>query len=195
MVSVCLPSDALSQHLPLYLGLSYLGRGVSLHSCSSKVQLLLLTLDEGHLLTSAPPDLEHGVAPLGTPRLRSHCSLDMGLIIFSATAPVFIEPFKFSFFGMSVWGIDSDSCDIEWLALETNRDHSVIFEIASKGAIPRPRSSGCVGAEGPRGAILRSRSEGAAVRRDPSSKVRSCFAGAATKRYPTSNVRETQVRQ
>ena len=65
MVSVCLPSDALSQHLPSYLGFSYLGHGVSLHSCSSKVQLLLLTLDEGYLLTAAPPDLERGVAPLG----------------------------------------------------------------------------------------------------------------------------------
>ena len=29
MVSVCLPSDALSQHLPSYLGFSYLGRGVA----------------------------------------------------------------------------------------------------------------------------------------------------------------------
>ena len=28
-----------------------------------------------------------------------------------------------------------DYCDIEWLALETNRDHSVIFEIASKYCI------------------------------------------------------------
>ena len=65
MVSVCLPADALSHHLPSYLGFSYLGRGVSLHSCSSKVQPLLLTLDEGYLLTAAPPDLEHGVAPLG----------------------------------------------------------------------------------------------------------------------------------
>ena len=46
---------------------SYLGRGVSLHSCSSKVQLLLLTLDEGYLLTAAPPDLERGVAPLSLP--------------------------------------------------------------------------------------------------------------------------------
>ena len=27
-------------------------------------------------------------------------------------------------------GIDLDYCDIEWLALEMNRDHSVIFEIA-----------------------------------------------------------------
>ena len=27
------------------------------------------------------------------------------------------------------WGIDLDYCDIEWFALETNRDHSVVFEI------------------------------------------------------------------
>ena len=27
---------------------------------------------------------------------------------------------------------DLDYCDIEWFALETNRDHSVIFEIATK---------------------------------------------------------------
>ena len=67
MVSVCLPSDALVQHLPSYLDFSYLGRGVSLHGCSSKVQPLLLTLKEGYLLTAAPPDLEHGVAPLGPP--------------------------------------------------------------------------------------------------------------------------------
>ena len=67
MVSVCLPSDALSQHLPSYLGFSYLGRGVSLHGCSSKAQPLLLTLDEVYLLTAAPPDLERGVAPLGPP--------------------------------------------------------------------------------------------------------------------------------
>ena len=67
MVSVCLLSDALLQHLPSYLGFSYLGRGVSLHVCSSKVQPLLLTLDEGYLLTATLPDLECGVAPLGPP--------------------------------------------------------------------------------------------------------------------------------
>ena len=67
MVSVCLPSDALLQHLLSYLGFSYLGRGVSLHGCFSKVQPLLLTLDEGYLLTAALPDLEPGVAPLGPP--------------------------------------------------------------------------------------------------------------------------------
>ena len=33
------------------------------------------------------------------------------------------------------WGIDLDYCDIEWFALETNRDHSVVFEIASKYCI------------------------------------------------------------
>ena len=32
-------------------------------------------------------------------------------------------------------GMDLDYCDIEWFALETNRDHSVIFEIASKYCI------------------------------------------------------------
>ena len=33
------------------------------------------------------------------------------------------------------WSIDLDYCDIEWLALETNRDHSVVFETASKYCI------------------------------------------------------------
>ena len=28
------------------------------------------------------------------------------------------------------WGIDLDYCDIEWFALETNRDYSVVFDIA-----------------------------------------------------------------
>ena len=65
MVSVCLPSDILLQHLPSYLGFSYLGRGVSLHGCSSKAQLLLLALDKGYLLSTSPPDLERGVALLG----------------------------------------------------------------------------------------------------------------------------------
>ena len=45
------------------------------------------------------------------------------------------KPFNFSFFGISGSGIDLDCCDIEWLALEMNRDHSVIFEIAPKYCI------------------------------------------------------------
>ena len=49
----------------LNLGFSYLGCGLSLHGCSSKAQPLLLTLDEGYLLTTALPDLQRGIAPLG----------------------------------------------------------------------------------------------------------------------------------
>ena len=40
-----------------------------------------------------------------------------------------------NFFGISGRGIDLDYRDIEWFALETNRDHSVVSEIASKYCI------------------------------------------------------------
>ena len=46
-----------------------------------------------------------------------------------------MEPFNFSFFSVTDWGIGLDYCDIEWFALEKNRDRSVIFEIASKYCI------------------------------------------------------------
>ena len=83
---MCLPSDALLQHLPPYLGFSYLGHGVSLHGCSSKAQPLLLTLDEGYLLTAALPDLQRGIAPLGPPAPGpSHHSLDVGLLLLATT--------------------------------------------------------------------------------------------------------------
>ena len=49
-----------------------------------------------------------------------------------------LEPFNFSFFSITGWGIGLDYCDIEWFALEMNRDHSVIFEIASKYCISDP---------------------------------------------------------
>ena len=39
---------------------AYLGRGLSLHGCSGKAQLLLLTLDMVYLLTAAVPGLGHG---------------------------------------------------------------------------------------------------------------------------------------
>ena len=84
MVSVCLPSDALLQHLPSHLDFTYLGRGVSLHSCSNKAQLLLLTLEEGYPLTAAPPDLECGV--LWALLWQHSChSLDVGLLLLAAT--------------------------------------------------------------------------------------------------------------
>ena len=84
MVSVCLPSDALSQHLPSYLCFSYLGRGVSLHGCSSKAQPLLLTLDKGYLFTATPPDMNVEWLLLDLLRLRSHRSLDVGLLLWTA---------------------------------------------------------------------------------------------------------------
>ena len=40
-----------------------------------------------------------------------------------------------SFFSVTGWGIGLEYRDIEWFALEMNRDHSVIFETASKYCI------------------------------------------------------------
>ena len=48
---------------------------------------------------------------------------------------VFIEPFNFSFFSVSVWSIDLNYCDAERFALVVNQDHSVIFEITPKYCI------------------------------------------------------------
>ena len=48
---------------------------------------------------------------------------------------VFIEPFNFNFFSITGQGIDLDSCDIKLFALERNRDHPVVFEIASRYCI------------------------------------------------------------
>ena len=78
IVSVCLPSDVLSQHLLSHMGFSYLGRrvsltldvgyllpwtwGISSRLLQQSTARLLLTLDK-----VAPPDLEHEVAPLGLP--------------------------------------------------------------------------------------------------------------------------------
>ena len=42
------------------------------------------------------------------------------------------KPFNFCFFSVTVQGIDLDCRHIEWFALEMNRDHSVVSEIASK---------------------------------------------------------------
>ena len=47
---------------------------------------MLLTLDEGYLLTAALPDLQLGIAPLGPLHPRSHGSLDVGLVL-PAAAP------------------------------------------------------------------------------------------------------------
>ena len=44
---------------------------------------------------------------------------------------VFIEPFNVNFFSITRLGLP----DIEWFALERNRDHSEVFERASKYCI------------------------------------------------------------
>ena len=46
-----------------------------------------------------------------------------------------MEPFNFSFFSIIGRGLDLDYHDIEWFALEMNRDHSIVFEIAAKFCI------------------------------------------------------------
>ena len=78
MVSVCLPSDALLQHLPSYLGFSYLEHGVSLHGCSSKAQLLLLTLERN--ISSWPPLLTLNVEVLLSGLYSRSYSLSSSLI-------------------------------------------------------------------------------------------------------------------
>ena len=62
----CLPSDALSQHLLSYLGFSYLGRRVSSWLLQQSAAIAPY-LGRGIYPHAAPPDLEHGVAPLGPP--------------------------------------------------------------------------------------------------------------------------------
>ena len=82
MVSVCLPSDALLQHLPSHLGSSYLGRGVSPHTAPPDLEcgvaLSALLRPRGRpflilalLLPAAAPDLGRGVAPHGHASARS----------------------------------------------------------------------------------------------------------------------------
>ena len=43
--------------------------------------------------------------------------------------------FNFCFFSITCRDIALDYCVIEWFALEMNRDHPVVFEIASKYCI------------------------------------------------------------
>ena len=86
MVSVCLLTDAPLQPLLSYLGFSYLGRGVSLHGCSNKVQPLLLTLDEVAL-----PDLERGVASLSPPApMQLLLLVDVGLLLVDVGLLIFL---------------------------------------------------------------------------------------------------------
>ena len=57
------------------------------------------------------------------------------MLLVLETLKIFIESFNFSFFSITGLGIDLEYRDIERFALEMNRDHSVVFEIASKYCI------------------------------------------------------------
>ena len=46
-----------------------------------------------------------------------------------------MDPFNFSFFSVTGWGTDLDFRETEWFAMETKRDHSFVYEIASKYCI------------------------------------------------------------
>ena len=48
---------------------------------------------------------------------------------------VFIELFNFSFFSVTVWGIDLDYRDAELFTLERNRAQSVVFQTVPKYCI------------------------------------------------------------
>ena len=92
----------LASNLPSYLGFSYLGCGVSLHGCSSKAQPLLLTLDKGYLLTTALPDLQCGIAPLGPPAPAQPWLLGCGVQVFRFKVSSVLETIK-SYWWSLVW--------------------------------------------------------------------------------------------
>ena len=84
---MCLPSDASCNTYHLTWVSLTLDVGYLFHGCFSKAQPLLLTLDEGYLLSAAPPDLQCGIAFLVPPAPveHSHHSLDVGLLLLAAT--------------------------------------------------------------------------------------------------------------
>ena len=98
MASVCLPSDALSQHLLSYLGFSYLGRGYLFTASPAKRSRCSLPWTRG--ISSPPPLLTSNVKQLLSALLRprSHHSLDVGLLL-SAAAP-----------DLGLWGSSSLRC-------------------------------------------------------------------------------------
>ena len=110
------------------------------------VESSLVLLEEGVAMTSAfswQNSISLCPASFCTPRPNLPVTPSISLLpTFAFQSPVmkrtsfwgvsFIELFNFSFFSITGQGIDLDYCDFEWFALETNRDHSVIFEIASK---------------------------------------------------------------
>ena len=59
-----------------------------------------------------------------------HCRWILYELSYQESPKVFIE--LITFFSISGSGIDLNYYEVEWFALETNQDHSVIFEVAPK---------------------------------------------------------------
>jgi len=57
------------------------------------------------------------------------------LVLYLEGLWVLIELVSFSFFSINDWDIDLDYSNVDWFALETNWDHSVVFEIAPRYCI------------------------------------------------------------
>ena len=57
------------------------------------------------------------------------------MLVLDGLVGLFIELFNFTFFRLTGWGIDLNYWETEWFALETNQDHSVVFEVAPKYCI------------------------------------------------------------
>ena len=58
---------------------------------------------------------------------KQQLELDMEQWIDSKLGKEYVKSVYFSFFNITVQDLDWDYCDIEWFALETNRDHSVFL--------------------------------------------------------------------
>ena len=75
----------------------------ALHGCSSKAQLLLLTLEEGYLLTAITSDVERGVALLSSPEPM----LDDILKSRDVTLPTNVHLVKVMVFPVVMYGCES----------------------------------------------------------------------------------------
>ena len=101
----------------------------------SSVTQLYLTLcnPKNHSRPSLP--VHHQLPEFTQTHVHRVCDAIQPSHPLSSPSPPAPKPFIFSFFYITGWGIDLDYCDIEWFAVEMNRNHSVIFEIASKYCI------------------------------------------------------------
>ena len=64
MVSLCLPSDAVLQHLPSYLGFSYLGVGYLFTAVPAKHSCCSITWTRGISLPHDPDNHDDGITNL-----------------------------------------------------------------------------------------------------------------------------------